>query len=251
MTARGSQGFDFTRNPSKIYQQGEINVTALDNISLEIAAQEFLTLMGLFGSGKSTLLHIIAGIDRATSGECHVPGIDMAQPNEGGRLARAGGVLGCAVALYWNGYTATTMGWETFSEIVFEFCVTSRLMVEGFVFAVIIGLIGTFFPAVRVPRAAGDFGVGVCLAAFIGNWRAHEELELKPFDSELIAGIPEKTLSRVQEFDDDGRILGHLLVSMVEKPPGNHLCNRHNPCPINEVYPTKLGLERRGRHKIA
>jgi putative ABC transport system ATP-binding protein len=70
------------RNLSKIYQQGEINVTALNNISLDIAAGEFLALMGPSGSGKSTLLHIIAGIDRPTRGECHVQGIDVAQLNE-------------------------------------------------------------------------------------------------------------------------------------------------------------------------
>lgn len=70
------------RNLSKVYQQGEINVTALHNISLDIAAGEFLTLMGPSGSGKSTLLHIIAGIDRPTSGECHVQGIDVAQLSE-------------------------------------------------------------------------------------------------------------------------------------------------------------------------
>lgn len=70
------------RNLSKVYQQGEINVTALNNVSLDIASHEFLTLMGPSGSGKSTLLHIIAGIDRPTSGECHVQGIDVAQLNE-------------------------------------------------------------------------------------------------------------------------------------------------------------------------
>lgn len=70
------------RNLSKIYQQGEINVTALDSVSLDIAVGEFLTLMGPSGSGKSTLLHIIAGIDRPTSGECHVQGIDVAKLNE-------------------------------------------------------------------------------------------------------------------------------------------------------------------------
>ena len=70
------------RNLSKIYPQGEIQVTALNNISLDIAAGEFLTLMGPSGSGKSTLLHIIAGIDRPTSGECHVQGIDVTRLNE-------------------------------------------------------------------------------------------------------------------------------------------------------------------------
>jgi putative ABC transport system ATP-binding protein len=70
------------RQLSKIYRQGEINVTALNNISLEIQRGEFLALMGPSGSGKSTLLHIIAGIDRPTSGECHVQGIDVTRLNE-------------------------------------------------------------------------------------------------------------------------------------------------------------------------
>jgi putative ABC transport system ATP-binding protein len=74
------------RNLSKIYRQGEINVTALHNISLDIQSGEFLTLMGPSGSGKSTLLHIIAGVDRPTSGECHVQSVDVTRLNES-RLA--------------------------------------------------------------------------------------------------------------------------------------------------------------------
>jgi len=70
------------RGLSKVYRQGEIEVTALRNISLDIAQGEFLALMGPSGSGKSTLLHIIAGIDRPTSGECHVQGVDVARLNE-------------------------------------------------------------------------------------------------------------------------------------------------------------------------
>ena len=70
------------RNVTKLYQQGEINVTALNKISLDIQVGEFLALMGPSGSGKSTLLHIIAGIDRPTSGECSVQGVDVAKLNE-------------------------------------------------------------------------------------------------------------------------------------------------------------------------
>jgi putative ABC transport system ATP-binding protein len=70
------------RQLSKIYQQGEIKVTALDNITLTIAAGEFLALMGPSGSGKSTLLHIVAGIDRPTSGECRVQDVLVTDLNE-------------------------------------------------------------------------------------------------------------------------------------------------------------------------
>ena len=84
--AKDSESIVVIRALSKIYKQGEINVTALDRISLDIARGEFLTLMGPSGSGKSTLLHIIAGIDRPTSGKCMVQGIDVTELNES-RLA--------------------------------------------------------------------------------------------------------------------------------------------------------------------
>jgi len=71
-----------TKNLTKIYAQGEINVTALDNINIEIDEGEFLVLMGPSGSGKSTLLHIIADIDRPTSGSCIVQGIELQNLDE-------------------------------------------------------------------------------------------------------------------------------------------------------------------------
>src|SRR5688500_1372623 len=77
-----SENIVSVRDLSKIYKQGEIDVTALNRISLDIAKGEFLTLMGPSGSGKSTLLHIIAGIDRPTSGRCAVQGVDVTDLNE-------------------------------------------------------------------------------------------------------------------------------------------------------------------------
>jgi len=70
------------RELTKVYQQGEINVTALNCISLDIQAGEFLALMGPSGSGKSTLLHIIAGVDRPSRGTCLVQGVDVGRLNE-------------------------------------------------------------------------------------------------------------------------------------------------------------------------
>ncbi|MBI5952514.1 MAG: ABC transporter ATP-binding protein [Chloroflexi bacterium] len=52
----------------KIYQTGSINFEALRGISLEIAAGDFVAVMGQSGSGKSTLLQIIGGLDQSTSG---------------------------------------------------------------------------------------------------------------------------------------------------------------------------------------
>ena len=70
------------RDLTKVYRQGEIDVTALDSVSLDIAKGEFLSLMGPSGSGKSTLLHIIAGIDRPTSGSCEVDGVEVTSLSE-------------------------------------------------------------------------------------------------------------------------------------------------------------------------
>jgi putative ABC transport system ATP-binding protein len=57
---------------SKLYGSGEAAVVALDDVSVELARGEFTAIMGPSGSGKSTLLHMLAGLDRPTSGEVYL-----------------------------------------------------------------------------------------------------------------------------------------------------------------------------------
>ena len=57
---------------TRIYRQDSIEVTALKDIDLDIAAGEFIALVGPSGSGKSTLLNLLGGLDHPTSGKLWV-----------------------------------------------------------------------------------------------------------------------------------------------------------------------------------
>lgn len=65
------------RELSKIYGVGENRVVALDKVNLEIAINDFISIMGPSGSGKSTLLHLLSGLDRPTSGSLTYDGRDI------------------------------------------------------------------------------------------------------------------------------------------------------------------------------
>lgn len=69
-------------NVTKIYDNGETQQKALDNINLSVNKGEFVAIVGASGSGKSTLLHLIGTVDKATSGKIYIDGKDISSLNK-------------------------------------------------------------------------------------------------------------------------------------------------------------------------
>jgi len=68
-------------------------------------------------------------------------------------LALAGGLVGALGAyLFFNGFTVNTLNFQTFSQVAFAFKVTPELIRQGIVWALVMGLVGGLFPAVRAAR---------------------------------------------------------------------------------------------------
>ncbi|MGD0981917.1 MAG: ATP-binding cassette domain-containing protein, partial [Solirubrobacteraceae bacterium] len=71
------QAIVVARELTRRYGEGEVAVDALAGVSTEFSPARFAAIMGPSGSGKSTLMHILAGLDRPTSGTVTLDGVEL------------------------------------------------------------------------------------------------------------------------------------------------------------------------------
>ena len=79
----GDSSIVTARDVTRVFGEGDAAVRALDGVSVDLPHGAFTAIMGPSGSGKSTLMHILAGLDRPTTGTVAVDGVDLAGLDDG------------------------------------------------------------------------------------------------------------------------------------------------------------------------
>jgi putative ABC transport system ATP-binding protein len=75
----GNQAIVEAHDLTRRYGEGEAAVDALSGVTVDFPAGRFAAIMGPSGSGKSTLMHILAGLDRPTSGTVRIAGVELTE----------------------------------------------------------------------------------------------------------------------------------------------------------------------------
>jgi putative ABC transport system ATP-binding protein len=83
-----------TEDLVRVYKMGDVEVRALDGVSLLVSAGEFVAVMGSSGSGKTTFMNIIGCLDRPTSGTYFLDGMDVSRLDRDERAEIRNGKIG-------------------------------------------------------------------------------------------------------------------------------------------------------------
>jgi len=142
------------REPDYYSQQSQVLQTVIRRVGFGIAA--LMALGAIFGA-VNTMYSAVANRTREIAtlralGFGSSP-VVISVLFEAVLLSVIGGLIGGGLAwIGFDGYQTTTMNWQSFSQVAFAFRVTPALLALGMLFAVVMGLVGGFFPAVRAAR---------------------------------------------------------------------------------------------------
>lgn len=142
------------REPDYYSQQSQVLQTVIRSVGFSIA---FLMALGAIFGALNTMYSAVANRTREIAtlralGFGSGP-VVVSVLVEAVLLSVAGGIIGGGLAwIAFDGYQTATMNWQSFSQVAFAFKVTPALLANGMLFAVVMGLIGGFFPALRAAR---------------------------------------------------------------------------------------------------
>lgn len=142
------------REPDYYAQQSQVLQTVIRTIGFAIAT--LMALGAIFGA-VNTMYSAVASRTREIAtlralGFGRSP-VVVSVLTEAVILSIVGGLIGGGLAwLAFDGYQTATMNWQSFSQVAFAFAVTPSLLARGMFFAVVMGLLGGLFPAVRAAR---------------------------------------------------------------------------------------------------
>ena len=142
------------REPDYYSQQSQVLQTVIRSVGFGIA---FLMALGAIFGALNTMYSAVANRTREIAtlralGFGSGP-VVVSVLVEAVLLSLAGGIIGGGLAwIAFDGYQTATMNWQSFSQVAFAFKVTPALLANGMLFAVVMGLIGGFFPALRAAR---------------------------------------------------------------------------------------------------
>ena len=142
------------REPDYYSQQSQVLQTVIRRVGFGIAA--LMALGAIFGA-VNTMYSAVANRTREIA-TLRALGfgsslVVISVLFEAVLLSVIGGLIGGGLAwIGFDGYQTTTMNWQSFSQVAFAFRVTPALLALGMLFAVVMGLVGGFFPAVRAAR---------------------------------------------------------------------------------------------------
>ena len=132
----------------------------LDDVTLAVRDGEHTAILGPNGAGKSTLIKLVTLQLYPVAREDGVPPIRVFEQERWDVFALRSRLGIVSADLHdrfvhgnANGIVTGTTNWSSFSEIAFSFRVTPALLLVGMIFAVVMGIVGGFFPALRAQVA--------------------------------------------------------------------------------------------------